>query len=37
MSDRVLKAYEIILCAAVFVVSVALLILVARAMWPEHA
>jgi hypothetical protein len=36
MSDRVLKAYEIILCAAVFVVSVALLILVARAMWPEH-
>ena len=35
IGDKSLKAYEIILCGIVFVISVAVLFFVARAMWPE--
>jgi hypothetical protein len=31
-----LRAYEIILCGIVFIISVAFFVFVARAMWPEH-
>ena len=36
MSEKTLKAYELALCTVVFVVSAAILYLVARALWPEH-
>lgn len=37
MSDKALKAYEIILCAIVFLISAVILFYVARALWPEHS
>jgi hypothetical protein len=37
LSDKSLKAYEIILCGIMFVISVAVLFFVARALWPEHS
>ena len=37
MSERALKAYEIILCGIVFVISATILFFVARAMWPENS
>jgi hypothetical protein len=37
IDEKFLKVYEIILCGIVFVISVALLFLVARSMWPEHS
>ncbi len=37
MSEGALKAYEIILCAIMFVISMAVLFFVARAMWPENS
>ena len=35
MSERALKIYEIVLCGIWFVVSVGVLYIVARAMWPQ--
>lgn len=35
MTEKTLKAYEIILCGLVFALSFAVFFVVARAMWPE--
>lgn len=37
MSEGALKAYEIILCGIVFIISMAFLFFAARAMWPENS
>jgi hypothetical protein len=36
MSEKTLKAAEIILCAIVFILSAGLLYVVARSLWPDH-
>ncbi|MBI3654481.1 MAG: hypothetical protein HY231_25915 [Acidobacteria bacterium] len=37
MRENVLKAYELLLCSLVFIISATLLYVVARALWPDPA
>jgi hypothetical protein len=37
MNRKVLKAYELILCGIVFLISATILFFVARALWPENS
>lgn len=37
ISGKALKAYELILCGIVFIISATILFIVARALWPENS